>query len=224
MNAHPRLLLLVHVDVTIGSGCFPGLMGPNGAGTTTLLKTMAGILPVLKGTVRSGKEGPLVLGYVPQRETLDPIFLFKSREVVLMGTCGRVRPGRFYPRHEKQFALECLEKVGGMGLAEVRFDELSGGQKQRVLIARALATRPDLLLLDEPTAGLDAAAAISVLELLRDLHERQMTVVMVNHDLRAVRRVVDHVIWIHDGRLLSGAADELLTRGHIEEILNLQLP
>jgi ABC-type Mn2+/Zn2+ transport system ATPase subunit len=109
-------------------------------------------------------------------------------------------------------------------LRRQRFSQLSGGQKQRVLVARALAVKPDFLLLDEPTAGIDAAAAQSILELLRRIHEQQkLTVLMVNHDLAAVRQCAREVIWLHEGRVLQGSARELLTREKIEEILKLQL-
>jgi ABC-type lipoprotein export system ATPase subunit len=105
-----------------------------------------------------------------------------------------------------------------------RFSELSGGQKQRVLIARALAAKPDFLLLDEPTAGIDPAASQAIMDLLRRIHEQQkLTLLMVNHDLAAVRRAVQQVLWLHDGRVLQGPADELLTRDKIEEILKLEL-
>jgi ABC-type Mn2+/Zn2+ transport system ATPase subunit len=165
-----------------------------------------------------------VLGFVPQRESLDPAFLVSGLEVVLMGTCGQVAPGRFFRGSDKDWARACLAEVGGADLTGKRFSELSGGQKQRVLIARALATRPDLLLLDEPTTGIDAASTRSVLEVLRRLHEeQQLTILMVNHDIGAMRAAVRDVIWIHEGRLLQGPATELLRREKIEEILGPSL-
>jgi ABC-type Mn2+/Zn2+ transport system ATPase subunit len=109
-------------------------------------------------------------------------------------------------------------------LAQKRFSELSGGQKQRVLIARALAARADLLILDEPTAGVDAAAAQSLMDLLNELHGRGgLTIIMVNHDLAAVRRTAQEIVWLHQGRILRGPVAELLRREKIEEILQLQL-
>ena len=165
-----------------------------------------------------------VFGYVPQREALDSIFLLSSQEVVLMGACGRVKPGRFLGREEKDYAQKCLEEAGAGVLARRRFSELSGGQRQRVLIARALMARPDFLLLDEPTAGIDAAAAQAILELLGRLQrERALTILMVNHDLSAVRRAVESVIWLHQGKVLHGPVGELLSREKIEEIMELEL-
>ncbi|HWH68785.1 MAG TPA: ATP-binding cassette domain-containing protein, partial [Candidatus Sulfotelmatobacter sp.] len=164
------------------------------------------------------------LGYVPQRETLDPIYLLSSFEVVLMGACRRVRPGCFINRQEREWVQHCLQETGAEELSRRRFSQLSGGQRQRVLIARALATRPDLLLLDEPTAGIDANASQAIMELLRRLHEEQrLTILMVNHDLTAVRKSVQQVIWLHQGKVLFGPVAELLSRQKIEEIMELEL-
>ncbi len=208
-----RQVVLPDVTLTLERGTFTGLVGANGSGKSTLLRTLLGIQPPLAGRVEFGREDGRtpVLGYVPQREALDPAFLISVQEVVLMGACGRVGPGRFYPRAEKEWAQACLREVGMEELARRRFAELSGGQKQRVLIARALATRPGLLVLDEPTTGVDTATTNSILELLRRLHAEQgLAVLMVNHDLPALRRCVNDVIWIHDGRLSRGPVSELI--------------
>jgi ABC-type Mn2+/Zn2+ transport system ATPase subunit len=101
---------------------------------------------------------------------------------------------------------------------------LSGGQKQRVLIARALATKPDILLLDEPTAGIDVTAKQAVMDLLRQVHEQQrQTILMASHDLAVVRQYVHHVIWLHQGKILEGPVAELLTRDKMEAILDLEM-
>lgn len=219
---HGRHAVLSGIDLTLDRGAFTGLIGANGTGKSTLLRTILGIQPVLAGRLefRPIDGRAPVLGFVPQREALDPAFLVSCFEVVLMGACGRVGPGRFYNRTEKDWARHCLGETDALDLAGRRFSELSGGQKQRVLIARALATRPDLLLLDEPTTGLDAAATRSILELLRRLLERQgMSILMVNHDLAAMRAYVQDVIWIHGGRLVRGPVTELLRRETVEDIL-----
>ena len=210
------------IDLEIGRGSFLGLLGANGSGKTSLLKTIAGILPPVQGSVVF--HPPAALGYVPQRDALDPVFIFSAFEVALMGVCGRVDPGRLVPRAERDWVSECLCQTGADGLARKRFSELSGGQKQRVLIARALAARADLLILDEPTAGVDAAAAQSLMDLLNELHGRGgLTIIMVNHDLAAVRRTAREIVWLHHGRILRGPVGELLRREKIEEILQLQL-
>ena len=217
--------ILHGVQLRVARGSFTALLGANGSGKTTLLKTIVGILPPLAGRVEfpTSSGPPPVLGYVPQRETLDPLYLVSSHEVVLMGTYGRLGAGRQPSASDRQFALECLEKTGVADLRQQRFSVLSGGQKQRVLIARALATRPDILVLDEPTAGIDTTATRGILELLRELHrQRGLTILMVNHDLAAVRQNAQHVIWLHEGQVIQGPASELLTPAHLGKILHLE--
>jgi len=223
---YDRRVVLRDVQLRLERGSFTGLLGANGSGKSSLIKTIIGVIPPLAGKIHfTGDSGRTpVLGYVPQREALDSIFLLSSLEVVLMGCCGRVGPGRFFGRAERDWAGQCLQLTGAGDLSGRRFSELSGGQKQRVLIARALAAKPDFLLLDEPTAGIDAAAAQAVMELLRRIHaEQRLTLLMVNHDLAVIRKYVGQVIWLHEGRVTQGTADELLTRDKLEEMLNLQL-
>jgi len=218
--------VLSGISINIKRGSFTGLLGSNGSGKSTLIKTLLGIIPPLDGTIRfSTPTGrPPVFGYVPQRETLDPIYLLSSFEVVLMGACGRVRPGRLLNKSEREWAHQCLRETGVNDLSGKKFSQLSGGQRQRVLIARALTAKPDFLLLDEPTAGIDAAATQAIMELLRRLHEQQrLTILMVNHDLTAVRKAVEEVIWLHQGKVLFGPVGELLSREKIEQIMELEI-
>ena len=218
--------VLSDISLAIARGSFTGLLGSNGSGKSTLIKTILSIIPPLAGRITfhpaNGSEPPL--GYVPQRESLDSIFLLSSFEVVLMGACARVKPGRFVNRAERAWAHQCLAETGTDNLSRHRFAELSGGQRQRVLIARALATKPEFLLLDEPTAGVDAAASEVIMELLLRIHEQQrLTILMVNHDLATVRRTAREVIWLHQGKILHGPVGDLLSREKIEEIMELEL-
>ena len=220
-----RRVVLSGISIRLQRGDFTGLLGANGSGKSTLIKSIIGVIPPLAGAIhfKSWNERRPVFGYVPQREALDSNFLFSSHEVVLMGCCGGVRPGRSYGREDQAWAQQCLELAGAGDFSGHRFSELSGGQKQRVLIARALAAKPDLLILDEPTAGIDAAASRAIMELLGRIHrEQQMTILMVNHDLAAMRKYIQHVLWLHEGKLTQGGADELLTRDKLEEMLKLQ--
>lgn len=215
-----RHALLHGLNLPIARGSFTGLLGSNGSGKTTLLKTIAGILPPVSGEIRF--LPPAVLGYVPQRDQLDSIYLFSAFEVALMGVCGRVGAGRRIGRTERERVHDCLRQTGADGFARQAFAELSGGQKQRVLIARALATQADFLLLDEPTAGIDATATQAIMELLVRLHREQgLTIVMVNHDLTTVRKAVGHIIWVQQGKLVQGPVEELWQRQKMEEILQL---
>lgn len=221
-----RHVVLPEVSLALRRGSFTGLLGANGSGKSSLIRTILGIIPPLGGRVEfAAVDGkPHVLAYTPQRDSLDPLYPFSSFEVVLMGACGRVRPGRRVSHAEKEWAQECLRATGADQLSRTLFSQLSGGQKQRVLIARALATKPGLLLLDEPTAGIDAAARQAVMEVLRRIHEQQhLTILMASHDLPIVRASVQQVIWLHHGRVLQGPVQELLTAEKIEEILDLEM-
>jgi ABC-type Mn2+/Zn2+ transport system ATPase subunit len=220
-----RQPVLQDVNLRLERGSFTGLLGANGSGKSTLLKTVLGILPPLGGALAFARlqGAEPVLGYVPQSESYDPLFLFSAFEVVVMGACGRVGPGRRIPAVEKSWANECLRVTGMAELRRRRFAELSGGQKQRVLIARALAARPDLLVLDEPTAGVDPAASQAIMELLRDIHGRGVTILMTSHNLPHVRQYARRVIWLHEGKVLHGPVHELLSRQKIEEILSLEI-
>jgi len=207
-----RSVVVSDVSFALTRGSFTGLLGSNGAGKSTLLKTLLGIIPSFGGKIIWGAEGGKapVAGYVPQRDSLDPIYLFSGREVAEMGVCARVAAGSRVPQKEKERVNECLKEVDALGFCEQRFSHLSGGQKQRILIARALATNPDLLVLDEPTAGVDAAASRAIVELLRKLHQGGMTILMVNHDLPVVRELAQQVVWLANGKASFGPVNELL--------------
>jgi manganese/zinc/iron transport system ATP- binding protein len=213
-----RVPVLEGIHAAIQQGDSIGVLGANGSGKTTLLRTVAGILQPLRGKVHFQTGKRPVIGYVPQRESLDQSFLLSNLEVVEMGLCGRIKPGRFLGKAERQAALQSLERTGAADLAQKRFAEISGGQKQRVLIARALLAQPDLLLLDEPTAGVDAAATAAISELLQRLNSQGITIMMVNHDLRVVRAVARTVWWVRNGDVEQGRAGEMLSRERIEEL------
>jgi ABC-type Mn2+/Zn2+ transport system ATPase subunit len=220
-----RRVILRDVNLALQRGSFNGLLGANGSGKSTLLKTILGILPPLQGQITfkpiAGRTP--VLGYMPQRETLDPIYPLSSYEVVLMASSGRLAPGRPTNKAERDWAHECLAETGATALAPRPFSELSGGQKQRVLMARALATKPDFLLLDEPTAGIDPTATQAIMELLRTIHEqKRQTIIMVSHDLTTVRQFAQDVLWLHEGKVLHGAVGMLLSHDKMEELLDLE--
>jgi ABC-type Mn2+/Zn2+ transport system ATPase subunit len=203
--------VLGHVDLIIERGEFLALLGPNGAGKTTLLRGLLGLIPVLGGRIDydfNRLETPP--GYVPQRDTLDPIFPLSALEVVLMGTYAKLRPAWPAGRREHERARACLGEVGLAGLAHRPFWILSGGQKQRVLIARALAVDPDVLILDEPTSGIDREAEATIMGLIARLNrERNLTVVLVSHHLGLVRSMVRSAVWVEDGGAEKLPIDEI---------------
>jgi len=213
--------VLSGISVSIDRSSFTAVLGANGSGKTTLLKTILGLLPPIAGRIEAASSGITpIFGYVPQTSRFDSIYLLSGFEVALMGVYGRVRPGRFVPQTERDFTRECLQATGAEDFSRRRFSELSGGQKQRVLIARALAARPDILLLDEPTAGVDHAATLVIMEFISQLHkERKMTVLLITHDFAAAHRHAEQVIWLHAGKVYQGPAQELLTAEHLKKML-----
>jgi ABC-type Mn2+/Zn2+ transport system ATPase subunit len=216
--------VLSGISVSIGRASCTAVLGVNGSGKSTLLKTLIGLLPPVAGRIDMATSAgvPLVFGYVPQSIQFDSIYLLTGFEVTLMGTYGRVRPGRFVPSIERAFTRECLRAASAEEFARKRFSELSGGQKQRVLIARALTTRPDVLVLDEPTAGVDHAATHAVLEFISQIREeRKITVLIVTHDFAMVRHYAQQVIWLHEGKVFYGTTDELLTRERMAEMFEM---
>ncbi|HTZ18353.1 MAG TPA: metal ABC transporter ATP-binding protein [Dissulfurispiraceae bacterium] len=205
--------VLTGISLSIARGSFTAILGANGSGKSTLLKTVLGLLPPVAGRIDTASTGvPLIFGYVPQSVQFDSIYLLTAFEVALMGTYGRVRPGLLVPSRERAFTRECLQAAGAEEFARKRFAELSGGQKQRVLIARALTTRPDILVLDEPTAGVDRNATHAVMAFISQIRkERKITVLLVTHDFAAVRKHAEQVIWLHEGAVFYGTARELLS-------------
>ncbi len=208
--------VLDHIDLEIARGTFVGVIGPNGSGKSTLLKAIVGILPVSRGRIEF-PEGKPRFGYVPQRDTLDPLYPLTVKEVVLMGAYG---PSSFIRKPQRDRAMEALVQVRAEGLASRRFAELSGGERQRVLIARALASNPECLVLDEPVSGIDQPTTQVIMDLAQALNMTEgLTVVMVNHHILSLRGRAQEIIWIVDGRAVCGPASALLTREKIEEML-----
>jgi zinc transport system ATP-binding protein len=191
--------ILENVSFVIAPGEFVGIFGPNGGGKTTLLKLLLGFLKPQKGSVEIlGESTKFVrekMGYVPQISHLDRQFPITVLEVVMMG-CLDKSPYRSYTKDAKEKAREALKNVGMLDFQNHSFGTLSGGQAQRVLIARALVSKPSILLLDEPTASVDAAAEETIYNLLQQL-KGTMTIVMVTHDLQVMMQKVDRFICVN---------------------------
>jgi ABC-type Mn2+/Zn2+ transport system ATPase subunit len=217
--------VLQHLTFEVEEGEFLALLGPNGAGKSTLLRGILGLIPVLAGRIEHGVDrAASPPGYVPQRDSLDPIFPLTAAEVVLMGTYARLGPLHPIGRTQHRMAATALEQVGLTAIAEAPFWALSGGQKQRVLIARALAAEPRVLLLDEPTAGVDPGAAAAIMEVISRLNrERGLTVVLVTHQLRQALPLVRSVIWVEDGTAVKGPATTMLAAERLIEMFGAGL-
>jgi ABC-type Mn2+/Zn2+ transport system ATPase subunit len=204
------------VDLEVDAGAFFGIVGPNGAGKTTLFRGILGLLAPLEGSVERLTEA---IGYVPQRETLDPIFPLRVNEVVFMGAYGRLSGWRSLSRADRRLAHACLDRVAMDDHAHASFSSLSGGQRQRVLIARALMVRPRLLLLDEPTSGVDRAAEARILEVLSDINRRDgIAILLVSHQLALVRKAVAEILWVAEGRVVRGPAAEMLRPENLDAL------
>ena len=203
-------LALKDVTLDVDRGKFVGLMGPNGGGKTTLLKVIAGLIRPDRGSVRV--EGPInkTVGYVPQEQAVDPEFPVTPYDVVEMGLYGLLGLFPRITRKEREMVQEALAHVGMWELAGRRFGELSGGQKQRVFIARAIVAHPRLLLMDEPTTGVDARARDNFYSLLSHLREHlALTVLLASHDLEVVPTQVDEIVCINQTVFVHAPPEEI---------------
>jgi ABC-type Mn2+/Zn2+ transport system ATPase subunit len=202
------------VDLDVEPGRLLGIVGPNGCGKTTLFRGLLGLIPPLTGSV-SRADGA-VFGYVPQRESLDASFPLTVQEVVEMGAYQRLDRLRRPGARDLASVETWIERVG-LGAQRWRaFAELSGGQRQRALLARALVTRPNVLLLDEPTSGVDRGAQEEILALLGELHREGLAILIVSHQIPLVRRFVQDVLVVVDGHVLRGAPGEMLAPERLE--------
>ncbi|MGH7180276.1 MAG: metal ABC transporter ATP-binding protein [Tepidisphaeraceae bacterium] len=199
--AYGQELALKHIDLSIPRGSMLGLIGPNGAGKTTLVKLLLGLLRPTRGSICIADLTPAqavsrgdVVGYLPQNPHIHENFPINVRQLARLGLVGTTGMLRGYRRDDLVFVDELLDRVGLRELAGAPVGSLSGGQLQRALIARALAPRPKLLLLDEPLTGIDRSGQQRFIEFVQDLKRRlDLTVVLVSHDLRAVSAMCDRI-------------------------------
>lgn len=205
--------VLKAVNFTCRHSDFIAFVGANGSGKSTFIKTVAGLIPPLAGKLEYAVRGERlpVMGYVPQSEKLDPLFPITSFEVVLMGVYSYLGAGRRVKEEHRAEARRALRDLEVEELAGKRFAHLSGGQKQRVLLARALVMEPALLLLDEPTSGVDAQSEKAFMEKLAELNRtRGVAVILASHNLRLLRQCVPRTAWFHDGRVRFGGTEDTL--------------
>lgn len=210
--------VLNDISFNIFKGEIVCILGPNGGGKTTLMKLMTGLLKPVSGSIdvlgdSPGKNGSKI-GYMPQSVHYDPSFPISVRDVVLMGLLGSSKLKStfgFYSSLDKKNAELALEKVGMKDFINRHFSALSGGQKQRVLIARAIISNPEILILDEPTSNVDSETENSFMALLKRLNiEDNKTIIMVSHDMGFVTDIVSTVfcvnrrLAVHPTNTLSG--------------------
>jgi len=220
--------ILNNVDLKIMSGDFVGLLGPSGSGKTTLLRTILGSTKLYGGSVKVNgidiRHKRPKIGYVPQLETIDWNFPVTVEEVVMMGHTMN-RP--LYPWHkksEKKLASEIMERLGIYHLVNHHIRDLSGGQQQRAFLARALVSNPSLLLLDEPTSGVDIKTRDEVMHLLHDLNHQGVTVIMTTHEINAVAVHLPWLVCINGNILAEGPPTEVITTEMLKLTYGAEMP
>lgn len=222
-----RLPVLEGVNLRVETRDFVGLIGPNGCGKTTLVKIILGLLRPAAGSVSIYGQPPVQgrrrIGYVPQHVQLDRDFPITVREVVLMGRLRHRPRGIRYSAEDQQAAEKAMAEMEVLDLARRSIGELSGGQFQRVMIARALASQPDILILDEPTANVDTRLQQEIHDRLKKLNER-MTIILISHDVGFISHYVNKVACLnktlvcHPTAHITPSVIEELYQGHVHLI------
>ncbi|MCS7224504.1 MAG: metal ABC transporter ATP-binding protein [Armatimonadetes bacterium] len=214
-------VVLNGINLVIYRGDFLGIVGPNGSGKTTLLKALLGLLRPLSGSIVM--TAPLRFGYVPQRGTLDELYPLTVLDIVVMSRIRSRGPARRLTADDKKKALWALDQLGIGDLSDQPYRLLSGGQKQRVLVARALAAEPDVLVLDEPTNGLDLASETEIMSRLQDLHRTQgTTIIFVTHLINLVVNAANQLALLHDGKMTVGPVDQVASPSSLKQAYGLE--
>jgi len=209
-----RRAVLQDVSCAVHAGECVGIVGPNGAGKTTFLRAVLGFLRPTAG--RLTVDRTKTFAYVPQQEEINTLWPLRVKDVVFLGDRAKRPFGRIAPE-ERRAAEEVMEDVGIAPIADALFAQVSGGQRQRTILAQALAQRPDVLLLDEPTRGLDVVAEKDLLAIVRRLKGR-LTILLVTHTLQIPLNFTERILLFKGGRLFDTTAEELTRTSKLEEI------
>ena len=208
-----KTVALDDVSIAIAPGDFVGVVGPSGSGKTTLLRLLLGMMEPTQGEVV--RRADLRVGYVPQVETINWSFPVSVEEAVLMARpAGRARP--WATKAERALVRDTLERLGIGDLAHRHIRQLSGGQQQRVFIARALLSNPDVLLLDEPTSGVDVRTRHDVLHLLGDLNDDGLAIVLTTHDLNGIAAHLPYLVCLNKRITGTGRPENVMTSAILE--------
>ena len=218
---------LIGIDLEIGRGEFVGLLGPSGSGKTTVLRTILRAVDIYAGDVlvdgRSVIEHRPRIGYVPQLETIDWNFPVTVEQVVMMGRTAENRLLPWFRRSDRDIASDMMRRLGIAHLASRHIRELSGGQQQRAFLARALVSNPRLLLLDEPTMGVDIKTRDEVMHLLHDLNHQDVTIIMTTHEINAVAAHLPWIVCLNGGIIASGPPKKVFTPEVLKKTYNADL-
>src|SRR3954454_13787772 len=219
-------VVLERLNVTIREGAFVGVVGPSGAGKSTLLRLLDGTSRPTKGEMLLGPEGQsrqIRLGVVPQLETIDWNFPIPVEEVVLLGGAADAGIRPWASAETKARARSPLDELGIGAFAHRHIRNLSGGQQQRAFIARALLRKPELLLLDEPTSGVDVATRHDILHLLHSLNHEGIAIVITTHDLNAVAAHLPNLVCVNGRIVAEGSPEDVLTTGILRELYGAEM-
>ncbi|MFZ5862731.1 MAG: metal ABC transporter ATP-binding protein [Nitrospirota bacterium] len=216
------------MDLAIPRGLYTGIVGPSGSGKTTLLKVILGVVPTAAGEVivagqRINGNTARGVGYVPQIETVNWNFPVTVEQVVLMGRHRQMGWLPWPSREDRRIALDLLEHLGIRQYADRQIRALSGGEQQRVFLARALISRPEILILDEPTSGVDLKTQHHILHLLSQLNREGVTIILTTHDLNSVARHLPWVICFNRAIVEQGDPQEVFTSATLSRTYNSEM-
>jgi len=220
-------IVLDGISSEINQGEFVGVIGPNGSGKTTLIRAILGLAKPVRGSVnifdcsceKLRCHHLAKIGYLPQKEQVDPNFPITCIEAVLMGRYGRLGLFKRPARKDWQIAEAMLTDVGMSAYRDRPLGQLSGGEHQRVMIARALAGEPEVLLLDEPTTGIDAPSQHRIMDLIRELHnDKHLTILLITHDVNMISPFVDRLALLKNRLVAMGPPDSVLNRETLSSV------
>ncbi|SDO34417.1 metal ABC transporter ATP-binding protein [Halobacillus aidingensis] len=209
------------VSLTVHPGNLVGIIGPNGAGKSTFLKAMLNLIPRDKGEIKllgkTVKEVRKKIAYVPQRNDIDWDFPITVLDAVLIGTYPNLKLFKRPNKKDKEWAMECLRRVGMEDFSKRQIGELSGGQQQRVFLARALAQKAELFFLDEPFVGVDVSSEETIVRILKELCWQGKTVIVVHHDLSKANDYFNQLILLNKELIGFGSVQEVFQTEIIEK-------
>lgn len=211
-----------NVSFSINKGDYLCIVGANGSGKSTLIKTILGLNKNYTGSIT--KSSKLSLGYLPQQTLAQKDFPASVLEVVMSGTLSRKKIFSFYTKDDKKIAFENMQKLGILNLAKNSYKELSGGQQQRVLLARALCSAKDLLILDEPVTGLDPAVTDELYELIKQLNKTEtLAILMISHDIHRAVNQASHILHLDKKALFFGPTNEYSKTEFYNNLSNMEV-
>lgn len=228
VGGYPGNVVWEDANFEIDRGEFVAVIGPNGAGKTTLFRLILGLQRPISGSIRvlgaEPSRGNPHVGYVPQRHTIDTEAHIQSIELVRLGFSGNRWGFSPFSHDDTKAAISALEAVGAVDLAHRHLGELSGGELQRVFLAEALASSPDVLLLDEPLSNLDMKREGDLVRLVNDVvRSRNVTALLIGHNINPLLPYLDRVIYIANGRVASGRPDEVLTSESLSRLYGMRV-